>query len=328
MAKPRITIVGLGLIGKSIGKALRSVGGQLEVMGHDREPLIARQAQKVEAVDKTHWNLIGACEGADVVIISTPLPGVRDTLKAVGSDLKAGCLVMDTASLKAPVLKWAAEFLPPGVNFVGGHPILSAHAQIPPSDAEDQSRPDLLHDSLFCVVPAPTADPEATHLATDVIRLLDAKPFFIDAHEHDGLIAGVEQLPLVLAMSLLDAMAAESSWREMRKLAGPTFEDVTRVLSQDLATSRDTLLLNRENVVRLIETWVEELYALRELLKNDDEKALEQVMEAGIAAHQAWLKDRGVGLWEQPPRVDIPSGGGLLGRMFGLGRKTTMRGRG
>ena len=75
MAKPKITIVGLGLIGKSIGKALRAVGGQIEVMGHDREPMEAKEAQQAEAVDKIHWNLISACEGADVVIIATPLRG-------------------------------------------------------------------------------------------------------------------------------------------------------------------------------------------------------------------------------------------------------------
>jgi len=79
VAKPKVAIVGLGLIGKSIGKALRAVGGHLEVVGHDREPVVAREAQKVEAVDKVHWNLIGACDGADIVIIATPLQGVRQT---------------------------------------------------------------------------------------------------------------------------------------------------------------------------------------------------------------------------------------------------------
>lgn len=320
MAKPRITLVGLGLIGKSIGKALRAVGGQIEVVGHDREPVVAREAQKAEAVDKTHWNLIGACEGADIVIVATPLNGVRDTLKAVGSELKAGCLVMDTATLKVPVLKWAEEYLPPGVNFVGGHPVLGAHSCIDAA-SEDGSRADLLRGSLFCVLPAAAASEEGIHLATDVVRLLDAKPFFIDAAEHDGLVAGVEQLPMVLAMSLLRAMAAESSWREMRKLAGPTFEDVTRALSQDLAGTRDTLLLNGDNTVRLIENWVEELYVLRELLQDRNEKGLQQLMEAGVTAHQAWLKDRGIGLWEQPQQPEIPSGGGFLGRMLGIGRK-------
>jgi prephenate dehydrogenase len=321
MAKPKITIVGLGLIGKSIGKALRAVGGQLEVVGHDREPVAAREAQKVEAVDKIHWNLIGACEGADIVVIATPLQGVRQTLEVVASDLKAGCLVMDTAPLKLPVVKWADELLPPGINFVGGHPILSAHAQIEPSTSEDQSSSDLLKETLFCVVPSANASPDGIHLATDVVRLLGAKPFFVDAVEHDGLAAGVDQLPLVAALSLLRTTSAESSWREMRKLAGPVFEDVTRVLSQDLENSRDMLLLNRENILRLIENWVDQLYELRELIRGEDGKGLQGLMEASVTVHQAWLQDRGVGLWEQPGGPEIQTGGGFLGRMLGLGRK-------
>jgi prephenate dehydrogenase len=321
MAKPKITIVGLGLIGKSIGKALRAVGGQIEVMGHDREPMAAKEAQQAEAVDKIHWNLIGACEGADVVVIATPLRGVRQTLEVVASDLKSGCLVMDTAPLKSPVLQWADELLPPGVSFVGGHPIINAHAQIERSQTEDRSSAELLKDTLFCVVPSTNAEPDGIHLATDVVRLLGAKPFFIDAAEHDGLAAGVDELPLVLALSLLRTASGGSSWREMRKLAGPVFEDMSRVLSQDLENSRDMLLMNRDNVLRLIENWVEQLYDLRGLIAAQDEKGLQGLMEAGVTVHQAWLKDRGVGLWEQPGGPEIPTGGGFLGRMLGLGRK-------
>jgi len=146
-------------------------------------------------------------------------------------------------------------------------------------------------------------------VATDVVRLLGAKPFFIDAVEHDGLAAGAEQLPLVLALVAAADHVGEASWREMRKLAGPVFEDATRVTSQDLENSRDTLLMNRDNVLRLIEAWVEELYNLRELIRSQDEKGLQGLMEAGVAVHQSWLKDRGVGLWEQPEGPDIPTGG-------------------
>jgi prephenate dehydrogenase len=319
MSKPKIAIIGLGLIGKSIGKALRAVGGQLEVVGHDRESLAAREAQKSGAVDKTHWNLLGACEGADIVVMATPLQGIKQGLTALAPELKAGCLVMDTASLKRPVLGWADELLPEGINFVGGNPILGNHVQIEPSLTEDRSRADLLKGTIFCLVPSSRATPEAVHLATDVVRLLGAKPFFIDAAEHDGLIAGVEQLPFVLALSLLRAMYEEASWREMRKLAGPAFEDVTRALSQDPVASCDALLSNRENVARLIEKWVEELYGLRALVEAQDDKGLLQLMEASIAVQQSWLKDRGIGLWEQPPQPEIPTGGGFLGRMLGLG---------
>jgi prephenate dehydrogenase len=316
MSTPKITIVGLGLIGKSIGEMLCQTGGQLQVVGHDREPLVAREAQKAGAVNRIHWNVIDACDGADVVIIAAPLPGVRDVLQAIASDLKPGCLVMDTATLKAPVLQWADDALPAEVNFVGGNPILS----VEPSSETDKSRPDLLKGKLFCLTPSVKAAPEGIHLATDVVRLLEAKPFFLDAAEHDGLIAGVEQLPIMLSLSLLQTVSREASWREIRKLAGTLFEDTTRVLSQDAGTLRDSLLLNRDSVTRLVDQWVETLQELREAVQSQDEDGLQQTIEEIVAVHQGWLNDRSVGLWDKPQAPDIPTGGGFMGRMFGLRR--------
>ena len=319
MAKTKIALIGLGLIGKSMGKALSQAGApaHLEIVGHDREPLAAREAQRVHAVARTCWNVIEACRDADIVIIATPPRGVRETLEAIAHDLKPRCLVMDTSSLKVPVLKWADELLPDGVSFVGGNPILTERIQIEPSLTEDRSRADLFKGAIFCLTPSNKATQEATHLAADVVRLVGATPFFVDPAEHDGLIAGVEHLPIMLGLALLRIMSNEPSWREIRKVAGPPFADVTRILTQDPSTSSDTLLLNRDNVVRLIDVWVAELNNLRGLIETQDQNGLEQAIEAGVAAHQHWLKDREAGLWEKPPPPELPARGGFLGRMLG-----------
>ena len=319
MSKPRISIVGLGAIGKAIGQTLCMVGGQLEVMGHDRDPVIAREAQRIGAVNRIHWNLLEACAGADVVIIAIPLQDIRATLQAIAADLKPGCLVIDTANLKVPVLAWADEILPEGVNFVGGDPIVNKHTQFEcPAIETQQPGSDLLKGALFCLSPSAKATSEGIHLASDVVRLLEAKPYFLDAAEHDGLIAGVEQLPAMLALSLLRTLSAMPSWREIRKLGGPLFEDTARVLSQDTATLVEILSLNRDNVTRLLDSWVETLYGLREMLCDQDSEGLQQITEATTTAYQHWLKDRGIGLWEKPQSPEIPTGGGFLGRMLGI----------
>jgi len=319
MSKPRISIVGLGAIGKAIGQTLCAVGGQLEVMGHDRDPAIAREAQRLGAVTRVHWNLVEACDGADVVIIAIPLQDIRATLHALASDLKPGCLVMDTANLKLPVLAWADEVLPEQVSFVGGDPIVNKHTQYEcPSDESQSHRSDLLKGALFCLSPSVRASAESIHLASDVVRLLEAKPYFLDAAEHDGLVAGVEHLPAMLALSLMRALSVEPSWRDIRKMGGPLFEDTARVLSQDAATLVEALSLNRDNVTRLLDNWVEVLYGMREMLGSQDSAGLQQITEAATTAYQHWLKDRGVGLWEKPQGPEIPPGGGFLGRMLGV----------
>ena len=109
--KVQITIVGTGSIGTSIGLALRQSEEPLSIVGHDKDPRHAGTAKKLNAVDKTDWNLIGACETADIVILAIPMTGIEDTLRALAPHLKEGCVVTDTASLKGQVVEWAGQLL-------------------------------------------------------------------------------------------------------------------------------------------------------------------------------------------------------------------------
>ena len=119
MAKATITIVGLGKRGSSVGLALKSSELDFRVIGHDKEAEVAKQARTLGAVDSTPWNLIAACEPADVVILTIPFDQVQKTLMAVGPELRPGCVVLDTSPFKQPVIAWAARCLGYGVQFVG-----------------------------------------------------------------------------------------------------------------------------------------------------------------------------------------------------------------
>ena len=124
MSKAKISIVGLGLIGSSMGLALKEQEGNYQIIGHDSEPLVTKYSRKMGAVDDTSWNLITACDGADLIILAVPLAAMRKTLEAIAPDLKPGAIVSDTATLKAPVMAMAEELIPDGVSFIGGNPIL------------------------------------------------------------------------------------------------------------------------------------------------------------------------------------------------------------
>ena len=104
MAKSRITIIGLGLIGGSIGLALKKAKVDVEIVGHDKDSGVANRAQKRGAVDRTDWNLHGACDGASLIFLAIPLAGIKDTLAALGTSLGSGVIVSDTATSKAPVM--------------------------------------------------------------------------------------------------------------------------------------------------------------------------------------------------------------------------------
>jgi prephenate dehydrogenase len=321
MPKPRITIVGLGLIGGSIGLALRQTENDYEVVGHDREHAVASKARKLGAVSKTEWNLISACEEADLIIIATPVMAIKETLTAIASYLKPGCLVTDTASIKGPVVAWAKETLPETVHFVGGDPIISQEASIGDSlpTGIEGARADLFQGGLYCLTPSPETAPQAVQLATDLVHLLGASPFFLDAAEHDGLIAGVDHLAFVLSAALLGTTVTSPAWREMRKLAGEAFQNVTRFSSGDAATYRDACLSNGENIVRWIDACLVRLQELREVIAAQEAEELEKTFEEVMSVRDRWLREKAEGRWELeevPAPAPQPS---FLRRFIGIG---------
>lgn len=318
MSKPRITIVGLGLIGGSIGLALRQAGNNYEVVGHDREHTVASKARKREAVSKTEWNLISACEGADLIIIATPVMAIKETLTAIAPYLKSGCLVTDTASIKGPVVAWAKEILPDTIHFVGGDPIISQEAGLP--TGIEGARADLFQGGLYCLTPSPEAAPQAVQLTTDLVHLLGASPFFLDAAEHDGLMAGVDHLPFVLSAALLGTTVPSPAWREMRKLAGNAFQSATHFSSGDAATYRDVCLTNGENIVRWIDACLVRLTELREVIVAQEAEKLEKTFEEVMSVRDRWLREKAEGHWELAEEISTsPPQQSFLRRFIGIG---------
>src|SRR3990172_8756981 len=122
--RKRLTIIGTGLIGGSLGLAWKAAGLETaEIVGHDRERAAAERAQRLGAVDRAEHNLPRAVQGASLVIVATPVLATREVLQQIAGDLAEGSVVTDTASTKVQVLQWARELLPEGVSFVGGHPM-------------------------------------------------------------------------------------------------------------------------------------------------------------------------------------------------------------
>ena len=314
-SKPRITIVGLGLIGTSIGLALRQADVASAVIGHDRVKSAGDQAKRQGAVDRTHWNLISACDQADLVILAEPLGDIEETLEALGPELRPGCVVIDTASLKGPIMAWAAKYLPENVHFIGGDPILST-VILGPWSAES-ARADLFQRGLFCLVPSPTADADAVKLATDLVAILGAKPLFPDTAEHDGLLAAVEHLPALLSLGMLDTVIHQPAWRELRKVAGPSFDASTQMVTADSAASSELYMLNKDNILRWLDVLSASLGSIRELVEQEDAEALAGRFENAFMERQKWLADRTEGEWYEGPRSDMPERANLLDTFLG-----------
>jgi prephenate dehydrogenase len=312
--KPRITIVGLGLVGSSIGLALRQAEVASVVVGHDKERDVSVQAKKVGAVDRTDWNLISACEESDLIILATPLAAIGTTLEAIAPYLKPGSVILDTASIKEPVLAWAAEFLPDTVHFVGGNPIVAAGAA--GQGGVNAARADLFQNSLFCLVPSMDADEHAVQMTANLVAILGAKPMFFDPVEHDGLLAAVNQLPAIVSLALMEMAVDQPTWRELRKVAGPPFEIVTRLIATDPSIYGDLAPSNRNNFVRWIDVFSASLASIRRSLLEGDQNLVER-FETALNEREKWLQDQAAGHWDEGLRQELPERPSLMDTFLG-----------
>lgn len=308
----KVTIIGLGLIGGSVGMALRSAGlRDLQVAGYSRSAATRSRSVARGAVDETARSLAGAVEGAGLVILAIPVMSMESVLKELGDVLAPGSVVTDVASTKTAVLRWAAEALPDRVFFVGGHPMAGKEAS-----GIDAADPGLFRGCTYCICPAPGASAAAVETVVSLANVLGARPYFLDPKEHDSFVAGISHLPMLLSTALVSATAGSAAWREMSRLASSGYRDTTRLASSDPIMSRDIYLTNRESLSRWADALIAELERLRREI-NGDGSELEASLRRVKEARDRWQQGGPVEEREQPP--EVPEGGWghlLLGNLL------------
>ena len=280
----RIAIIGLGLIGGSMGLALKKTKADLEVVGFARRPEVAAKAVDIEAVNHTEGDLVAAVKGADLILMATPAMAMKQILAEIGESLVEGCIVTDTASTKAQVMEWAEKSLPASVSFIGGHPMAGKETSgIEAADGE------LFVGRTYCLIPGRGATREAIDTVAGLVRQIGAKPLFIDAAEHDSLVAGISHLPILISVALVLMTTKSPSWPKMAKLAATGFRDLSRLASGNPRMSRDICLSNREPILRWLDEYIEELRELRCLVSQGGEE-LEQAFIRARDEREGWLR--------------------------------------
>lgn len=313
MAKPIIAIIGLGLTGASLGLGLQRTPGNFEIVGHDKNPETAQQARKLGAVQRTEWNLHAACERADMIVLAVPLGALEELFTHIGEDIKPNTLIFAIVNVMQPAVALAAAHLAGHTHFVVGHPILTGVG------SALSIRADLFDEVTFCLASGPGTEANAIQLASDFVERMGAKALFVDIQEHDGIMAGVELLPQMVAAAQVRMNTAAASWRETRRLAGRQFAQSTQLdhsaehLFSALQSNRDNLLLRIDQLQRELAEW-------RKLLSAEPEPgqphpllaALEETAQARLEWEaQAMLKN-----WDAMPAPEIPQSQGTIRQLF------------
>jgi prephenate dehydrogenase len=278
----RVAIVGLGLIGGSIGLALHKVKAAEQITGFDMGRGVCEHARKVGAIDLPCPTLADAVRGAELVILATPVGAMRMLLQNVAGVVSPGAVVTDVASTKAQVISWAEEFLPENVSFVGGHPMAGKELSgVAASDA------DLFRNRVYCLTPTVHTRPSAVGKVTTLVELLGARLRFLEPGEHDGLVAGVSHLPFLASIALIEAVVSSPTWSDASPLAANGFRDATRLAAGNPEMYRDICLTNSEAITRWLDQYIVALQQVRQRVANHD-RSMEDLFVRAQQARQQW----------------------------------------
>jgi prephenate dehydrogenase len=318
----QISLIGLGQIGASIGLALKEHSDLVKRVGHDRDPGVARRAEKLGAVDSISFNLPAAVRQADIVVLASPVDDLRNILEVIGPELKEGAVVIDTSPVKVAVAQWATEILPPGRHFISWTPAINPAYLYEAVQGVESAHADLFKNSLILTTTPPNASAQALRLSSDLVGLLGAHPLYADLYEVDGLAASSQILPQLAAVALLNSTMDQPGWQESRKIAGRSYMDATQPVLHidDVEKFGQAAILNKDNTVRVIDDLIFALRDLRQAVYNQDGETLHKAIEHARSSREQWLHQRQAGIWENMPAdTELPSKAEIYGRMVGLG---------
>lgn len=275
-ALDRITIVGMGPVGTSIGLALKEAKlANTEIIGTSAERNDLNKAAKMGAVDDATPNLRSAVQGAKLVILDVSITDTREFLDVLGTILDDGAVVTDTGATKVRVTEWAEESLPKGISFVGGNPLMKN-----PVVSLEDANPAAFKGINYCVIPSESAEKEAVRTVVGLVEILGAKPLFLDPHEHDSYAVAMTYLPIVMSSAFVTATSGSRSWREMHRLASSEFSEFSRLAGNDPQDNETACLTNPDALVTWLDSLITELYFYRNQIKDRSEDLLETFIKA------------------------------------------------
>ncbi|MCX5750367.1 MAG: prephenate dehydrogenase/arogenate dehydrogenase family protein [Candidatus Saganbacteria bacterium] len=266
----KVAIIGLGLIGGSLGLAIKEKGLADEVVGIPRREVTIAEAVKAGAIDRGTLVLEEGVKNADLIFICTPIHLVIPKLREILPWLKPGAIVTDVASTKGEIVKTAEKIMPKGTHFIGGHPMAGKE-----KTGIAVAERDLFAGKTYILTPTAKTSKKAFSLLADFILALEVRKLEIDPKTHDFVVAGISHLPLAVAAALVETVASKKDAEtELRQCAASGFRDTTRIASGDPVLGKDFFITNSKQVLKFLKNFKKTLKALEGLIRAGDEKSI------------------------------------------------------
>ncbi len=277
-----VTIVGVGLIGGSLAKVLKTAGLAGTITGAGRGTETLELAKSLGVIDRMAQNTVQAADGADLVILASPVGTFETVARELGPHLKQGAILTDVGSVKGDLVRKIEALLPAGVRYVPGHPI-AGKEKFGVSEASET----LFRGAKCIITPTRKTDPQALDAVKEIWKAAGAHVIVMDPDVHDKIFAAVSHMPHVAAFAMMCAVAELNTGSEdYISFSGAGFRDFTRIAASRPEIWRDICLMNRENIVEMIERYQFSLNRLKKDIIEGDGKRLEKHLTAASDARR------------------------------------------
>jgi prephenate dehydrogenase len=270
-----VTVIGVGLIGGSLAKVLKAKGlaGRIVGSGRSRESL--EHALRLGVIDAMGQGTAYGVEDADLVVLASPVGTFARIMQEAAPHLKRGAIVTDVGSVKGGLVKAIEGVLPAGCQYVPGHPIAGRE-----KSGVGEATETLFEGRRCILTPGPGTDPHALELVRRIWTAAGAIVTEMDADLHDKVFGAVSHLPHVAAFAMMSAVAElNTGTEEYLAFSGAGFRDFTRIAASSPEMWRDICLMNRENLVRMIDRYLASLNQLKRDIEAGDEQRLEKHLQ-------------------------------------------------
>ena len=279
----KITIIGVGLIGGSLAKAIKANQLANKVCGYGRDQSRLEKAKNNNIIDELSTNIDEAVKGADIVVIATPVGTFKQILEAIEPLITEQVIISDVGSTKTNIVKIVNEVLGEKSKcFVPAHPIAGKE-----KSGFEVSVPDLFKDKKAIITPLENNAPESIKVIHDMWIGTGAEVDYLSPESHDELLGMTSHLPHMLAFSLVNYLVSQSPNASI--YAGGGFKDFSRIASGDAVMWRDICIQNKEQIIDHLKGYQSTLSELIDAIDDDDSKRLEMLFTTAKNTRDSWV---------------------------------------
>lgn len=269
----KVALLGTGLMGGSLGMALRERRIVEEVWGYDRDPGVLETARDRGAVDHFSTNLKDVVQGADLVVLAVPVTSCLEIAARIRPYLSPGTILTDLGSTKSRLVEQISPVLPHGSIYIGGHPMTGSE-----ESGIEAADPLLWENAIYILTPTPETPHEALSRLRAMVEGIGSQPVFLSPLEHDRLVGLVSHLPHMAAVSLVQVAAGDEREEMVHLLAAGGFKDTTRVAMGNPEIWTDICITNHEVLDRLLAGYIREIESLRGVIRDRNREKLRKIL--------------------------------------------------